>query len=518
MAVIPWLADVLRAAGVRVVEEGDWRNRSAPGSFSPIGVLWHHTAAFSSPSRPAPALSTCINGRSDLPGPLCHALVDYNGVFHLISGGRANHAGEARASGPIPAGDGNAMLIGWEIDYGGDQATDQAMTSAQYNASIAATGAVLRHLGRDANHARGHRETSITGKIDPSFIDLGIMRANVAAWMAGAAGARVGSSVVVHNDLTKVYHVGAQPGSPLYQRAYRPGEGWLPWLDLGGAVTGRPSVVEYEDHLHVFARSAAAPHTLRQRIYRPSGDWSEWVDHGGSGLSSDPVAVAEGGNLRVFAAANTATRSLMLRLHSPGQDWKWFDLGGSLDGQPAVTMYENELHVYARSANTQRSLAQRTHAVGRGWGPWNDLGGSLGSAPAVLVDQSGRIRVFAGSGDTPAALSQHVYDPGQGWRLTTLGGTVLGRPTTVSHDGYHHVFVRGADPAGALQQRILRPAGDWSAWVDHGGELLGDPVASVERGNLMAFAVGDSRSLRLRVHNPSTGTWQWIDLGGVLTP
>ncbi|MFG1868695.1 golvesin C-terminal-like domain-containing protein [Micromonospora arborensis] len=182
MATIPWLVDVLRSAGVQVVVEGDWLNRMRPGSFDPIGVLWHHTASTSSASNPHPALGICINGRSDLPGPLCQALVDYNGVFHVISAGRCNHAGVSGGSGPIPAGDGNTLMIGWEIDYNG---VSQEMTSAQYNASLAATAAVLTRLGRDSSYARGHRETSTTGKIDPSFIDLNVMRADVAAKMAG---------------------------------------------------------------------------------------------------------------------------------------------------------------------------------------------------------------------------------------------------------------------------------------------------------------------------------------------
>lgn len=187
---ISWLADVLRSAGVQVVEEGPWLSRSAGSSFAPIGVLWHHTAAQSSAARPAPALGICIDGRSDLPGPLCHALVDFNGVFHVISANRANHAGRSRGSGPIPAGDGNTLMVGWEIDYAGDGSGQggpvQEMTQAQYDASVAATAAVLTRLGTDASHARGHRETSTSGKIDPSFIDLDAMRADVAAAMGQA--------------------------------------------------------------------------------------------------------------------------------------------------------------------------------------------------------------------------------------------------------------------------------------------------------------------------------------------
>jgi hypothetical protein len=73
-------------------------------------------------------------------------------------------------------------MIGWEIDYNG---VSQEMTAAQYNASVAATAAVLTRLGKDASYARGHRETSTTGKIDPSFIDLNVMRSDVAARMTG---------------------------------------------------------------------------------------------------------------------------------------------------------------------------------------------------------------------------------------------------------------------------------------------------------------------------------------------
>jgi hypothetical protein len=210
MATIPWLADVLRSAGVQVVEEGNWLSRMRPGSFDPIGVLWHHTAATSSAGNPHPALNICINGRPDLAGPLCQALVDYHGVFHVISAGRCNHAGASRGSGPIPAGDGNTLMIGWEIDYNG---VDQEMTSAQYNASLAATAAVLTRLGRDASYARGHRETSTTGKIDPSFIDLNVMRADVAARMGGGGG---GWTSTVDNDTAGRFTASANWGTSAF--------------------------------------------------------------------------------------------------------------------------------------------------------------------------------------------------------------------------------------------------------------------------------------------------------------
>ena len=81
----------------------------------------------------------CINGRSDLPGPLCQVLIGYDGTCHIVAAGRANHAGENGGSGPIPAGDGNAQLVGFEIDYNGTQ----AMSAAQNDAATRATAACL---------------------------------------------------------------------------------------------------------------------------------------------------------------------------------------------------------------------------------------------------------------------------------------------------------------------------------------------------------------------------------------
>ncbi|MFI0469307.1 N-acetylmuramoyl-L-alanine amidase [Saccharopolyspora sp. 5N102] len=180
-----WLADVLRAAGLRVVETPGWRERTARGTQPrPVGVLEHHTATPASYARPAPTVQMCIDGRPDLDGPLCHAVIAYDGTVHLIAAGRANHAGKARASGPNPAGDGNTLYVGFEWDYHG---VNQGPSSEQYAAAVKATRAVLDRLGRPADAARGHRETSVTGKIDPGRVDLDQLRRDVAAGATATA-------------------------------------------------------------------------------------------------------------------------------------------------------------------------------------------------------------------------------------------------------------------------------------------------------------------------------------------
>jgi hypothetical protein len=163
---LKWLADELRAEGCQVNEYEGWKSRGRPsstGSFDPYGVLQHHTGTKTSASNPNPTLATCVNGRSDLPGPLCQVMIGYDGVCHVIAAGRANHGGEHNGNGPFPSGDANAMMVGFELDYSGSQ----PVSDAQGDAAIRAAAAVLRRFGRDEAYCRGHKETSSTGKWDP---------------------------------------------------------------------------------------------------------------------------------------------------------------------------------------------------------------------------------------------------------------------------------------------------------------------------------------------------------------
>lgn len=198
---ITWLADALRAEGLAVIENAGWSSRGRPsstGSFSPYGVLWHHTANQASYANPAPGISVLINGRSDLPGPLCHASPSFDGSVQVIAAGRANHAGSNRGSGPIGPGDGNAQMVGLEINYAGYT----PMSPEQYVSSIKCAAAILRRLGRDASYARGHVETSKDGKWDPGVGDgashsmnLNAMRADLAACLASPPGVWGGGSI-----------------------------------------------------------------------------------------------------------------------------------------------------------------------------------------------------------------------------------------------------------------------------------------------------------------------------------
>ena len=174
------LARVLRAAGLEVVELDGWRTRGRPastGGFDPRGILWHHTGG--TPNTQAYAEWMAKVGRADLPAPLCQLSVDRQGRWYVCAAGRANHAGSAKASGPIPAGDGNALYLGVEVMNTGSE----GWTAAQLDSMVKGGAALSDHYGWPAEANRAHKETSSTGKWDPGRLDMAAFRSRIAAAM-----------------------------------------------------------------------------------------------------------------------------------------------------------------------------------------------------------------------------------------------------------------------------------------------------------------------------------------------
>jgi len=173
------LVTALRAEGLTVVEHDVWRthNRDHVGAWGPVnGVMVHHTVT----SGTAATVSLCYNGRSDLPGPLCHGVIAKDGTVHLVGHGRANHAGNGDAdvhaavvkenygvSPPAPdvdSVDGNAHYYGWECINLGDG--EDPWPEAQLDAIARVSAAVCRAHGWSAKSVIGHKEWT-NRKIDP---------------------------------------------------------------------------------------------------------------------------------------------------------------------------------------------------------------------------------------------------------------------------------------------------------------------------------------------------------------
>lgn len=193
----------LLAEGVRVKEHPSWRtyNRNHKGSWGPTnGVIVHHTVSKGSDA----TVRICRDGYAGLPGPLCQGVITKDGVFHLISSGRANHAGggdgdvlaaviaeEYGGRPPAPnvgntdGVDGNARFYGWECENLGDG--KDPWPAAQLETIERASAAVCRAYGWSAKSVIGHLEWS-DDKNDPRGFTMPDMRRRVAARLARPAG------------------------------------------------------------------------------------------------------------------------------------------------------------------------------------------------------------------------------------------------------------------------------------------------------------------------------------------
>lgn len=174
------LADVLRDAGLTVVEIDGWKTRGRPsstGQFNPVGVLWHHTGTLQGGKEYAEWLAKV--GRSDLPAPLVQTSVGRDGTWYICAAGRANHAGTAKPSGSVAGGDGNSLYVGVECQNNGAE----GWSKAQYDSMVTGGAALGAFLHCTTAAQRAHKETSVTGKWDPGLLQMDKFRADIGAAM-----------------------------------------------------------------------------------------------------------------------------------------------------------------------------------------------------------------------------------------------------------------------------------------------------------------------------------------------
>jgi hypothetical protein len=184
----------LRAEGLTVIEEGNWRdhNRNSKGPWGPVhGVMIHHTVTRGHDH----TVDICRRGYSGLPGPLCHGVICKKGHVHLVGYGRANHAGlgdddvlrAVIAERDLPADneantDGNRHFYGFECENLGDG--KDPWPPEQLLAIEKAAAAIARHHGWNERSVIGHLEWQ-PGKVDPRGFTMTSMRKRIHDRLAG---------------------------------------------------------------------------------------------------------------------------------------------------------------------------------------------------------------------------------------------------------------------------------------------------------------------------------------------
>lgn len=167
-----WLAEDCRAAGLKVTELPGWHARGVEFPAIPDTVVCHHTATPKSARGDLPTKDILIDGRSDLPGPLCQVALGRNGTVYIVAAGKANHAGKGAWKGTSSS----VRTIGIEAEHPGIG----EWSAAQMDAYVRLVAVLLRGLGQGFDRVCGHREWALPAgrKVDPSF-DMDAFRGRV---------------------------------------------------------------------------------------------------------------------------------------------------------------------------------------------------------------------------------------------------------------------------------------------------------------------------------------------------
>ncbi|CAF0762743.1 unnamed protein product [Adineta ricciae] len=162
------LADILRAAGLKVVEVAGWKTRGHGVMSSVKGIIVHHTAG------PAtgdfPSLAVVRDGTSSLKGPLAQLGLGRTGTWFVIAAGRSYHAGSTIDDSIY----GNGNATGIEAEASGLPATNSGHAhwpEVQYQSYVKGVKALQKAYGVPTARVLGHKEAAVPKgrKIDPNF-------------------------------------------------------------------------------------------------------------------------------------------------------------------------------------------------------------------------------------------------------------------------------------------------------------------------------------------------------------
>lgn len=172
------LYKAIKRRGLPVEYVPGWSTRGSE-YFNPAAVLDHWTAGpRGSTSRPS--LRIVVDGRPDLPGPLCNVYLDRAGTAVVVAAGRANHAGYGVWRGLT----GNSRFLGVEAEA----ADNDDWTDAQREAYPLLNAALLDAIGQDdAALVAGHSEYALPAgrKVDINGYTTDRLRAQTQAILDG---------------------------------------------------------------------------------------------------------------------------------------------------------------------------------------------------------------------------------------------------------------------------------------------------------------------------------------------
>ena len=160
------MADVLRTAGVRVMETPDWKTRAYPkwGGYTqmPTHVMVHHTASKAS-------VAADLNYILNTPlSPIGNLYLDRGGTVWMVAAGQAVTNGKG-SSAPWNGGVPDDEMNHWSISIeAANDGVGEPWPQAQTDAYVTLCAALCTAYRIPTNNVRGHFEWAPGRKIDPA--------------------------------------------------------------------------------------------------------------------------------------------------------------------------------------------------------------------------------------------------------------------------------------------------------------------------------------------------------------
>lgn len=165
------MANVIRDAGVQVIEQDGWQTRArSSGGFDsnkPWCVMWHHTASSPGADPADDARYMSYNADSK---PIANILLAHDGVAWVLAAGATNTNGKGGGAivtsrGRVPADSMNTYAIGMEIQNSG---VGETYPQVQIDNAFKISLALCEAYGLEPTDVGTHQEYAPDRKIDPA--------------------------------------------------------------------------------------------------------------------------------------------------------------------------------------------------------------------------------------------------------------------------------------------------------------------------------------------------------------
>ncbi|KAK4236794.1 hypothetical protein C8A03DRAFT_35271 [Achaetomium macrosporum] len=231
-----------------------------------------------------------------------------------------------------------------------------------------------------------------------------------------------------------------------------------------------------------------------------------------------PSPVSWGGSRMDVYYADKNNRTCKHRSRDGGK-WSsgWEDLGGSLDSAPAACSRKpDNMHVFCKGTDGQ--CWHRSYDGGR-WGGWQSIGGSMKHYPSTCSWGRDHVGVWVSAPDGQCWHRRYDEAHGGWYSWENLGGSLDGPPKAVTWGaGHASVFCKGQDGQAWHRKYDRESSGGWGEWESLGGSLDAEPAACAWDGRMDVFVRGTDGACWHKTYKRQTGWGGWENMGGKLKP